>query len=125
MKTLIIEDGLCSAEVTQRLMQAYGECDVAYTGEEGFEKYKTAFNKDPYTLIFLDIVLPGKSGNEILKEIKAYEGEESITKIVMLTANDDNESIMSAFKEQCEGYIVKPINKDKIVKCLTELELIK
>jgi YesN/AraC family two-component response regulator len=42
-------------------------------------------------------------------------------KIIMTTALDDFDNIAMAFKNQAEGYIVKPIDKDKIIAKLMEL----
>lgn len=131
MRTLVIEDGLCSAELTQKHMEAYGECDVAYTGEAGMDKYYESLNtNNPYALILLDITLPVMDGYQVLHKIRMYEeknelyGEDS-TKILMLSAHNDHKTIMRAFREQCEGYVIKPVTKEKILKCLKEIEMIK
>ena len=42
----------------------------------------------------------------------------------MTTAIDEKEKIISAFTEQCEVYLTKPISKDKLDEKLAELELV-
>ena len=41
----------------------------------------------------------------------------------MTTALDDFDNIKTAFRNQAEGYIVKPIDKDKVVKVLEDLKI--
>lgn len=131
MRTLVIEDGLLSAEMAQKYMEAYGECEVVDSGETGLQKYyEASYSNNPYTLILLDITLPGMDGYQVLQKIRMHEEEngiigDDVTKILMLSAHTDHETIIKAFREQCEGYIVKPVSREKILKCLKELELVK
>jgi len=74
--------------------------------------------------------MPKMDGQETLKQIRQYEKEKEIcgldgVKILMTTAIDDSDSIKTAFREQCEGYLVKPIDKQKLIQKLKELDLIK
>ena len=43
----------------------------------------------------------------------------------MTSALDDSDNIKMAFREQCEGYLVKPIDKQKLIQKMESLELIK
>jgi len=74
-------------------------------------------------------MMPKKDGQQVLKEIRAYEEERDVVgldgvKIIMTTALDDSKSVLNAFKAGCEGYIVKPYNRQKIYGKLEELGLI-
>lgn len=130
MKTLIVEDDFISRKVLENIMIQYGECDVAEDGKEGFDKFKMSFKENKkYDLICLDIMLPEMDGQIVLKEIRKWEESNDIfgfdgVKIIMITALDDRKNIMEAFRSQCEGYIVKPINKKKVVEQLQTLEII-
>ena len=42
----------------------------------------------------------------------------------MITALDDLENVKNAFDKHCNGYLVKPVTKDKIINKLKELKLI-
>ena len=58
-------------------------------------------------------------GHEALKRIRDTESDFKIggldgAKIIMTTVLDDFASIKTAFAGQCEGYIVKPVTKDKV-----------
>jgi len=104
---------------------------MAANGREADEAFRMAWeDNDPYDLIFMDIMMPEIDGHEALKLIRKYEDERGIfgkkrVKVVMTTAKEDSGSVLDSFREGCEGYAVKPIEKIKIIKVLRELELIK
>jgi two-component system chemotaxis response regulator CheY len=131
MKMLIAEDDFVCRKVLQKMLSAYGECDVAVNGREAIAAFRHAASEGKkYNLICLDIMMPDLDGQNALKEIRKIEYENGIrgtegTKVVMTTALNDSKNVMQAFKEQCDGYLVKPIEKNKLVALLTEFGIIK
>lgn len=130
MRSLIVEDDYITSEVMNEILLAFGESDIAADGREALEKFSEAYeNENPYDVIFLDIMMPEFDGQEVLeriREIEDYHGVKGLDrcKIIMTTALDDFDNIAQAFKNQAEGYIVKPIDKDKIVAKLIEMDLL-
>ena len=130
MKALVVEDDFTSSKILQRLLVSNFETDVAIDGVEAIDAFKSAHdNNAHYDVIFLDIMMPKKDGHQVLKDIRSYEEQNNIdsdhaAKIIMTTALDDSKNVLSAFKSGCEGYIVKPYNKQKIFEKLEELGLI-
>ncbi|MFP4527797.1 MAG: response regulator [Candidatus Kapaibacterium sp.] len=130
MKTLVVEDDYITAEVMHEIMLSFGECDVAENGKIALDKFGQALDvDDPYDIIFLDIMMPEMDGQTVLGKIREMEHDKGIrglegVKIVMTTALDDFDNIKRAFKHQAEGYIIKPIDKDKVIKTLIDLELL-
>ncbi len=130
MKTLIVEDDFTSRLLLQGLLQPYGPCHISVNGREAVEAVRKAIMvKEPYNLICLDIMMPEMDGQTALKSIRAIEEEAGIlssdgAKIIMTTALDDKNNIMSAFREQCDVYLVKPIDKDALVENLRSMSLI-
>jgi two-component system, chemotaxis family, chemotaxis protein CheY len=130
MKALVVEDDFTSSKILQRLLVSNFETDIAVDGVEAIIAFKSAHEKNAhYDVIFLDIMMPKKDGHQVLKDIREYEMENKIdgsssAKIIMTTALDDSKNVLSAFKSGCEGYIVKPYNKQKIFEKLEELGLI-
>ena len=121
------EDDFTSRKILQIILEKYGEVDIAANGTEAVNAAKFAIAaKEYYDLICLDIMMPQKSGQETLKEIREIEDKKGIegAKIIMTTALDDSKNIMNAFREQADGYLVKPISKSAIDKKLTELNLL-
>lgn len=78
-----------------------------FLATEGKAGIKTALRQKP-DLILLDIMMPGTSGFEVLKNLKQNKKTESIP-VVMLTARNDDEAIEEAIGLYCENYIIKPV----------------
>jgi len=120
MNILIIEDDITSAKVLSRILATYGNITIATDGRHGISIFKESVkSKTLFSFVFLDIMMPEIDGQEVLKEIRKTESENGIlgfdaAKIVMTSALDDNKNIMQAFRSQCEGYLVKPLIKDKV-----------
>ncbi|MBF0524186.1 MAG: sigma-54-dependent Fis family transcriptional regulator [Deltaproteobacteria bacterium] len=73
------------------------------TAEAAIETIKT----EPPDLVLLDIGLPGMSGIEALKEIKAINSE---TLVIMITASEEIGTVISAMKLGAYDYILKPLH---------------
>jgi two-component system, chemotaxis family, chemotaxis protein CheY len=126
MKTLIVEDDFMSRKLMLAYLSPLGECDVAANGSEALEAFMMANDAGKrYDLITLDIMMPEMSGQEVLKRIRGIEEAQGLVaaKIVMTTALKDVDNVMTAFKNQCEGYLVKPIESEKLRGLLRELNL--
>ena len=127
MKSLVVEDDFVSRRLLQRILSAFGEADVAVSGEEAVEAFDEAVKeKAPYEVICLDINLPGMDGQEVLKTIRAKEKELGIegldgAKIIMTTGLGDKNSILTAFREGCEAYVKKPFSRSDILGKLADL----
>lgn len=126
IKALVVDDELVSGSMLAFLISPLGECDLVNNGPEAIKAFVAAIDAgETYDLVTLDIVMPDMDGHEILKRIRNIEEERGIAsaKIVMVTAMDNATAILSAFKEQCDGYLVKPIRKEDLMKRLGELNL--
>lgn len=130
MKALIVEDDFTSRLLLQGLVQPYGICHISVNGREAVEAFRLSLEaKEPYNLVCLDIMMPEMDGQTALKQIRAMEEAAGIlssngTKIIMTTALDDKKNVMDAFKEQCDAYLIKPIDKQKLIESLHSLGLI-
>jgi two-component system chemotaxis response regulator CheY len=129
VKILVVEDELTSRELLKVILEPYGDIDTAEDGIEALKAYNMALAKEPYELICLDIMLPRMDGQQVLKSIRKIEGDRGVVgpdavKIIMISALGDFENVTEAFSSQCTSYITKPIDADKIVAELRNLELI-
>lgn len=130
MKSLIVDDDFFSRRILQTILAVHGECHVAVGGKEALFAFEQALeDNQPYDLICLDIMMPEMNGQDVLKTIREIETDKKIhgtdcVKIIMTTAVDDIDSIKRAFREQCECYLIKPINKAKLLKVLSDFGLI-
>lgn len=130
MKILIVEDDFVTRKILKNFLKDYGEVDIAVDGEEAIEAFNIAKeNNENYDIIFLDILMPKIDGQEVLRNIRKIEESNEIygnkgVKIVMTTILDNSSTIIKAFRDQCEAYLIKPISQDEITKILIKLELI-
>ena len=130
MRVLIAEDDFAGQAVLEGLLSPHGECDIARDGEEAMALFDAALAAGrPYDLVCLDIMMPKLDGKEVLRRVRELEKERGRTglagaKILMTTALNDFETIMASFRGQCEGYLVKPISKVKLLAQLRALGLL-
>ena len=100
---LIIEDDTHINQMLQDLLTQAGHHTVsAYSGTEGLLYVKA----ESLDLILLDLMLPGKMGEEVLAEVRKV----SQIPIIVLTAIDDEESTISLLKLGANDYVTKPFN---------------
>ena len=129
MKALVAEDDFTSRLLLQKLLSPFGEVHVAANGAEALEAFRDAKKSgEPYNLVCLDIMMPKMDGQEVLKEIRGLEEADGIdlgqgTKVIMTTALKDRTNVLTAFREQCDAYLAKPIDRQKLVGCLKEFGL--
>ncbi|MDI6767713.1 MAG: response regulator [Bacteroidota bacterium] len=116
-KILIVDDEVGFAELLKDLliMDNY-EVEVANDGEEGFEKLKD-FTPD---IIISDIVMPGLSGLELFKKVKANPATASIP-FLFITGFQDERIMAEARKIGVFGILRKPIDIEQIENRLHDL----
>ncbi len=103
-KILLVEDDLFLLDLyTQFFTQRGYNVSSASDGEEGI---KTALS-GTFDVILLDIMLPKKSGIDILKDIKAEGSPARNTPVFMLTSLGYDEIIKNAFQLGAAGYFLK------------------
>jgi len=129
MKILIAEDDAVSSKVLECFLAPLGACECVKNGKLAIDAVRRALAEDkPYDLICLDIMMPEVDGQGALTMIRALEANHDKmlgegAKILMTTALGDSKNVLSAFKENCDGYMVKPIDKAKLMTKLKDLGL--
>jgi len=127
MRILIAEDDFTSRSILLRMLGDLGECEIAIDGNEAFEAFKSCFGTDrAYQLLCLDIMMPEFDGQQVLQKIRAFEKNNSVEpkdsiKVIMTTALGDSETVIDAFKNGCESYVVKPIAKQLLLEEIKRL----
>lgn len=127
MRILIAEDDPASARYMEGLMARFGECTVTSDGEQAVAAFEAALDEGrPFQLVCLDIMMPHKTGQEALLDIRALEQKRGVktaqeTKVVMTTALGDVRSVMGAYKEGATAYLTKPIVPERMFETLHNL----
>jgi chemotaxis family two-component system response regulator PixH len=114
---LVVEDSMTEREIiTYYLRQAGVIVATATSGEEALEKLNT-YTPD---LIILDIVLPGRSGFEICRELKAEAKTSKIPIIICSTKGSDMDKFWG-MRQGADAYIPKPIDQEVFLRTVKQL----
>ena len=107
-KILVVEDDIDINSMLCDLLQQNGfEPTAAYSGTEAVLNFKLG----TYDLVLLDLMLPGKSGDAVLSDIRAV----SDVPLIAVTAVTDKESTVSLLKSGADDYIAKPFDNDELL----------
>ncbi|MCK5003748.1 MAG: response regulator [Candidatus Aminicenantes bacterium] len=108
---LIIDDDQVTTAVIEEYLVDFGlKVITAQNGDEGIEVMRKS-NPD---LILLDIMMPGKDGIQILKEIKLTPGL-SNTPILLLSSVDRTNIKVKGLELGADDYITKPVDKAELL----------
>lgn len=120
-KVLVVDDNELNIKVAKRTLSKFNlDIDSCTSGDESIAKIK---NGCKYDLILMDIMMPNKSGETTLKELKEIDGFN--TKVIALTADALVGAREKYISEGFIDYIAKPFTKDQIKEKLDKyLEVI-
>ncbi|MGM0497094.1 MAG: PAS domain S-box protein [Bacteroidota bacterium] len=113
---LVVEDDPTTQEYIHEILKPTKvNVDFTDTGESGFEFYQT--NKT-YSLILMDLKLPGMSGIDVTRKIRQTD---SITPIIAQTAYAMGEDKDQCLKAGCNEFITKPFNPQSLIGIINNL----
>ncbi len=130
MKALVVDDDFVHRLLLQRFLQEHGEVHIAVNGREAIEAVRLAHQEQhPYDLVCLDIVMPEIDGHDVLYAIRHLETEfghpgAQPSRVLMTSALQDKRSIVDSFREQADGYLVKPVKREKLLQHLVTMGLL-
>ena len=108
-RILVIDDEGDIRESLDALLSLEGyEVDVAANATEGTKRLESR----PYDLVLLDLMMPDRSGMDVLREVRDRDLE---TPIFMITAFGSTETAVSALKLGANDYFTKPWENDKLL----------
>jgi DNA-binding response OmpR family regulator len=102
MRVLVVEDEKKSASFIRRALQAEGfAVDAVHNGEEGLAAALTT----AYDAIVLDIMLPGRDGLSVLRELRAKSNQ---TPVLLLSARGQVDERIDGLNAGADDYLPKP-----------------
>lgn len=108
-RILIVDDESSIREVLRRTLTDEGyECEVSICVDEALEK----LDDNPADLVLSDIMMPGRTGVELLEEIMKKIPD---TAVIMVTAVSDTQTAINAMKMGAYDYVTKPFNLVEVV----------
>lgn len=107
-RILVVDDDTALAEMIGIVLKSEGfEPDFCATGDGAL----SAFRESKPDLVLLDLMLPGKDGMEVCREIR----RESDVPIIMLTAKSDTVDVVAGLEAGADDYVPKPFKPKELV----------
>ena len=109
MRVLVVEDQRKTASFVKKALQAEGfAVDAVHTGDEGL----TAAQSTPYDVIILDIMLPGRDGLSIVRQLRESR---IATPVLLLSARGGVEERIEGLNAGADDYLPKPFELGELV----------
>jgi two-component system, OmpR family, response regulator MtrA len=107
-KVLVVDDDAALSEMLSIVLRNEGfDSRVCATGDQALADFRD-YRPD---VVLLDLMLPGKDGIDVCKEIRAESG----VPIVMLTAKNDTVDVVVGLESGADDYVVKPFKPKELV----------
>ena len=107
-RVLVVDDDASLAEMLTLVLQQEGfDADVCNRGDEALAAFR-AFKPD---VVLLDVMLPGRNGIDVCREIRRESG----VPIVMLTAKGDTVDVVVGLESGADDYVTKPFKPKELV----------
>jgi two-component system response regulator MtrA len=107
-RVLIVDDDTALAEMLGIVLRGEG-FEPVFCGDG--DKALAAFRESRPDLVLLDLMLPGRDGIDVCRQIRAESG----TPIVMLTAKTDTIDVVVGLESGADDYVVKPFKPKELV----------
>lgn len=113
-RILLVDDNVSTNKIISKLLKDTNiELDYVSLGKEALDKIRS---KEKYDLILLDEVMDPLDGKTVMKKFKDIR--DFNTKVILLTRNNEYEYNEEYLKYGFAGYLLKPINKDKLLEII-------
>ena len=113
MRLLLVEDSSTMRAIVRRSLAASGQIEMveAASADQGLELFRSG----TFDLVLTDWNMPGKSGLELVREIRALDRN---IPIVMMTTQAEKEYVVSAIQAGVSDYLLKPFPVEALEKKL-------
>ncbi len=116
-RVLLCEDNIINQQVVLSMLEVFEiEAEVANNGKEAIE----LLNKQPFDLVFMDIIMPVMDGHEAVIAIRNSNESYKNVSIVALTANVMADEVARCLDEGMNGHIEKPIQFEVLQEYLVK-----
>lgn len=127
IRSLVVDDDELHRELLRALLSPLGTVELATDGAAAVVRMEhAAAGSQPFRLICLDIRMPNLDGLGALRAIRAIEERQGVdwerrVRVLMTTAVDDLGDVMTAYRELADGYLLKPVQREALLRQLVEV----
>jgi two-component system, OmpR family, alkaline phosphatase synthesis response regulator PhoP len=112
-KILIVEDDPAVRDVVEYALSREGmETEAVSSGEAATERL---FSDAPFDLVILDLMLPDTDGVTLCRELRSADCASRDVPVIMLTARDDETSVVVGLEVGADDYVTKPFSPRQLV----------
>ncbi|HEX2602408.1 MAG TPA: response regulator [Gemmatimonadaceae bacterium] len=112
---LVVDDNADNAHIIRDYLEARGyPITVAYNGDEAMK----AFEEVKPAVVLLDVMMPGRDGWQVCREMKQHPTLGKTVRVVMVTALDDWVNKRQALQTGADDYVEKPFELSKLATTL-------
>ena len=114
-RVFVVEDDLAVRDVVEHALAREGmQVKALGDGEAALEHLRGA---EPFDLVILDVMLPGMDGISLCRELRAGDAGPALidVPIIMLTARDDETSVVVGLEVGADDYVTKPFRPRELV----------
>lgn len=109
-KLLVVDDNEMNRDMLSRRLQRIGyQVGLAVDGDDALSK----LDSEPFDLVLLDIMMPGKDGYQVLEIMKQHSHWSRIP-VIMLTAVLDKSQVIRCLKLGADNYVAKPFDMEAL-----------
>ena len=118
IRVYVVEDDARQLRALRKLLEGAGElllCGAASSGEQALREIADAAPE----LVLMDLELPGASGIETTRALRARGPQ---PEILVLTSYEDEDHVFDAMRAGASGYVVKGASAQKLVEAIREVD---
>ena len=117
IRIVVADDHTIVREGLKQLLGAAGDLEVVGEAQDGFEVMKRVRELD-FDLLLLDMSMPGKSGIELIKQVKA---EKPKLRILVLSMHEEHQYAVRAIRAGAAGYLTKESASRQLVEAIRKV----
>jgi CheY-like chemotaxis protein len=124
---LLVEDNSADIRITQEALKEGKITNSLYVVKDGVQAMDFLYKRPPFgesitpDLILLDLNIPRKTGQEVLKEIKQDPLLKSIP-VVILTSSSSEQDVAKTYEHDANCYITKPVDFEQFIYAIKVID---
>jgi DNA-binding NarL/FixJ family response regulator len=117
IRVVVADDHAIVREGLKQLLGAAGDLDVVGEARDGHEVLKVVRELD-FDVLLLDMSMPGKSGIELIRQVKS---EKHRLRILVLTMHEEHQYAIRAIRAGASGYLTKESASRQLIEALRKV----
>jgi DNA-binding response OmpR family regulator len=110
----IDDDPMIRSLVKDMLTPAGYDVTTVEDGQQGVELLEKDNQAQEFSLVLLDVIMPGMNGLDVLTRLKLHAKTQALP-VIMLTGEDKTNDILAGYQTGAEYYITKPFDRKQLL----------